>query len=286
MRYDDELEFEDEHNADADAQNPYDADAVEESATPTCHVCGGVLEDTYYTQAGNIVCPSCREAAEAVMEGGSGVVRFMKATAFGLLAALVGAAIMYGFSALTGYQSGLISILVGFLVGKGVMKGTDDRGGLKYQTLAVFLTYSAVAWSFLPMVLQAFFERAQAEQVANGAKEPGKKAKAPNQKAKGGEAAQAKAPDAKADADPEDEAEEEEKPSPGVLLLFTAGFLAVAMVFAYAAPLFALTDRSGVFMLLLIFFALRQAWRMTKRSHIVFHGPFDVNDGNSPAYAT
>ncbi|HEX2223383.1 MAG TPA: hypothetical protein VHN15_04160, partial [Thermoanaerobaculia bacterium] len=53
---------------------------------------------------------------------------------------------------MTGYEVGLISILVGFLVGAGVKKGSGGYGGWKYQTLAVALTYVAICCTYIPMI--------------------------------------------------------------------------------------------------------------------------------------
>ena len=40
---------------------------------------------------------------------------------------------------------GLVAVLVGFIVGRAVRKGSENRGGSFYQVLAVFLTYTAIA---------------------------------------------------------------------------------------------------------------------------------------------
>src|SRR6266566_11816 len=58
--------------------------------------------------------------------------------------AVVGAAVYFGIAALTGYEFGLVAIVVGLLVGGAVRKGSNGRGGRRYQLLAVFLTYTAV----------------------------------------------------------------------------------------------------------------------------------------------
>jgi hypothetical protein len=41
----------------------------------------------------------------------------------------------------------LVALVVGFLVGFAVKKGSNGRGGPPYQWLAVFLTYTAIAIS-------------------------------------------------------------------------------------------------------------------------------------------
>ncbi len=44
-----------------------------------------------------------------------------------------------GIAALTGYEFGLIAVLVGLAVGIAVRKGSSGRGGWRYQVLAMFV---------------------------------------------------------------------------------------------------------------------------------------------------
>ena len=70
------------------------------------------------------------------------------------LAAAVGAGIYYAVRALTGYEFGLIAIVVGFLVGGAVRMGSGHRGGVPYQLLAMFLTYASIVSTFIPDILE------------------------------------------------------------------------------------------------------------------------------------
>ncbi len=83
-----------------------------------------------------------------------GASAFVRALAVGLVAGAIGSTLYYLVDRLTGYQLGLVAIAVGFLVGRGVRWGTGGRGGVLYQVLAVALTYVAIAFSFLPYVLE------------------------------------------------------------------------------------------------------------------------------------
>ncbi len=80
-----------------------------------------------------------------------------QAALFGLGAAVLGSVIFYGVTALTGYELGLIGVLVGYLVGKAVRKGSGSTGGLQYQVLAIVLTYISIASTY---VLGPFTRRA------------------------------------------------------------------------------------------------------------------------------
>jgi hypothetical protein len=78
--------------------------------------------------------------------------RFLRALAFGAIGAAVGAGIYYAILALTGYELGLVAIVVGWLVGRGVSLGANHRGGWLYQAMAVFLTYTAIVSTYVPLI--------------------------------------------------------------------------------------------------------------------------------------
>jgi hypothetical protein len=69
----------------------------------------------------------------------------LRAIAGGLVGALVGAACYGGFIYLTGWTIGYLAVLVGWLVGRGMMTASEDRGGSEYQVAAIALTYLSVA---------------------------------------------------------------------------------------------------------------------------------------------
>jgi hypothetical protein len=69
----------------------------------------------------------------------------LRAIAGGLVGAAFGAVCYAFFIDLTGWTIGYLAILVGWLVGKGMMTASQDRGGPQYQVAAIALTYLAVA---------------------------------------------------------------------------------------------------------------------------------------------
>lgn len=119
-----------------------------------CAACGQPLRDVYYEVNGRVLCERCRRAAETSWAAGSSSGRFGKAVVFGIAAAAAGSALYYGVLALTGYEFGLIAIVVGFLVGAAVKKGSQGRGGWQYQTLAMFLTYTSIVSSYVPLIIR------------------------------------------------------------------------------------------------------------------------------------
>lgn len=126
-----------------------------ENAPERCAVCGQALGGSYYEVGGRICCAACQERIVAALTGHPGAAGFLRAAAAGLGAAAVGSAIFFAVRAATGYQFGLISILVGFLVGKAVHWGCGGRGGWPYQALAVLLTYLAIVSTYVPVLLDA-----------------------------------------------------------------------------------------------------------------------------------
>ncbi len=91
-----------------------------------------------------MLCTSCRQQIEVAFRGGSAVARVIKATVFGAPAAIVGAVLYFAILVATHANIGLVAIAVGYIVGRAVRKGSENRGGQFYQFLAVFLTYTSI----------------------------------------------------------------------------------------------------------------------------------------------
>jgi hypothetical protein len=131
-------------------------EAREASAPATCRACGRPLSDVYYEAGGSVFCGACREGALADFAQVSPAVRFLAALAFGAAAAALGAAAWFAIVTLTGYQIGLVAVVIGWAVGRAVLAGSGGRGGAVHQLLAVLLTYLAIAASYVPRVLPEF----------------------------------------------------------------------------------------------------------------------------------
>ena len=66
---------------------------------------------------------------------------------------LAGSVLYYAILAMSGYEFGLIAIVVGMAVGKAVNWGAYGRGGWRYQTMAIALTYLAIVSSYVPLII-------------------------------------------------------------------------------------------------------------------------------------
>jgi len=132
----------------APANGSLQFDRAERAAAPaeaTCAVCRQPVGATYYDVNGNVTCPRCRGQILATWNRGSPGKRFAKAFALGSAAAVLGAGGYFAFVALSGMDWSLVTVLIGLFVGVAVRKGSNGRGGWRYQALAMFLTYCAIA---------------------------------------------------------------------------------------------------------------------------------------------
>jgi hypothetical protein len=124
-----------------------------------CSVCSSPLPDTYFVANGQIVCERCRRGVEAEWNRGGAAGRMSKAVALGVLAMVGCAVLWYIVLKLTDSQWGILAIVVGLVVGGAVRKGSNGRGGWRYQALAIFLTYTAIVSSYVPYIIEAVRER-------------------------------------------------------------------------------------------------------------------------------
>ncbi|GMT97625.1 hypothetical protein KH5H1_17440 [Corallococcus caeni] len=149
------------------------AEFTEAPSATKCSFCQRAIRSVYFEANQRLLCPECREQVESAMTGGSKSKRFVMASVFGFGAAIAGA-LVYWVVGLTGYNIGLIAILVGWMVGTAVFKGSESRGGWVYQALAVGLTYFAVAGSLAPDVYKEIEAPppAEAEAAVDAAEPP------------------------------------------------------------------------------------------------------------------
>jgi hypothetical protein len=239
-----------------------------------CHACKSPVGEAYYAFGQNIVCARCRDGLMAALASGSRLGRLLRATAFGVLAACAGTLIWFAIRKATGYEIGLVAIVVGLMVGTAVRKGSGGRGGIGYQLLAVFLTYSSIVANYVPDVYQALSESFEEHRV-----ERNSAATQPS----AGEGATATTQSAAAAGD-----EGGAGPSP---MLTHAGpvtkfflpllFLLILFAIAFVAPV--LVGVRNVIGLLIIGFALWEAWKINRARRLVFTGPHRV--GASPGDA-
>jgi len=223
------------------------AEHVSEAPTgPPCVICAKPIGETYFHANGKTVCPTCAKAVEA---GTSAPPHhtLLKAFFYGLGTAIVGSLLWATITIVTNYQLSLIAILIGFMVGKSVRYASQGLGGRPQQILAVVLTYFSITTSVIPVVIYQQMEKPKTVQT-DGATAQGTQ---PN--------VQGSSPTTKENGPPM---------SLGAALLMFLGL-------ALASPFMSLSaGASGILTLVIIFFGLQRAWRMTGRANVVLMGPY------------
>lgn len=234
------------------------ADFVEAAEGAACGVCNEPLRGHYFDINGKMVCERCRYSVEAALSQQGGAGGFFKAAFAGLGVAALGSALYYGVREATGYEFGLISILVGYGVGQAVRWGSRAKGGWVYQSLAMFLTYMAIVSTYVPAVFQEIGKQVDEKEKAA--------ATAPAQPG-GANPAAAKASTAAP-------VQEEEVGAGDIALAFGGLFLLIM-----AIPF--LAGFENIIGLAIIAFGLYEAWKINRRTALSISGPFQL--GTSPA---
>jgi hypothetical protein len=229
------------------------AEPAEPQAALACAACGRSISDRYYEVNGQVVCGSCRGRLEDEWERGGAAGRFTKALGLGILATIGCSVLWYGVLKLTDAQWGILAIVVGFVVGGAVRKGSNGRGGWRYQTLAIFLTYTAIVSSYVPFILEGL--RQESAQVSEQSS-------------------------AKLDATVKADAEAAPAAEPPGAVAIVIGLVAL-LALLYATPFLAgLENAIGI---LIIGFALYEAWKLNKKVELRITGPYQVAGGAAPA---
>jgi len=196
------------------------------------------VASTYYHAQGLAVCEPC---AKRIQDGQQAppVTSLGRAALFGAGAALGGCLLYALVSILTGLEIGLIAIVVGVMVGKGVRYGSRGLGGRPQQILAVILTYFAITTSYIPVFL---YHTARNPATIQRSKDAGEVVVRPAQP----------------------------RVSAGRVMV-------ILLLLAAVAPFLNLGGGIGALLtLFIIFIGLRQAWRLTARSEILVMGPYQV----------
>jgi hypothetical protein len=221
-----------------------------DGSTVACSSCGLPLGSHYHLLGDQMLCERCQYAIREAGPPGNALTRWIGAVALGLLAAVLGGGLWYLVTDLTGYELGLIAIVVGFLVGAAVKLGARGVGGVPYQLLAVILTYSAIVLTYVPAIAT---EIRNSQEFQSGFEQ-------------GAEAANS--------LEAETALDEDVEPLDPVVAMV------IAVPIAFAAPfLMGLENLIGI---LIIGFALYQAWKTNTRVRLEPQGPFELGEREAP----
>jgi hypothetical protein len=186
----------------------------------------------------------------------------------GLGAGLLGALIWLAVRRIAHLEIGLIALLVGYMVGKAVRKGSGGRGGRGYQVLAVVLTYCCIAANYMPDVLEALMHRT-ATPSSKTAAHSGKNAK--------GDAGSSKTNAVDHTGSASDDAPRAN--SGAAKVIGSLALLIVVFKVSLIVPF--LGGSKNAIGLLIIGFALWEAWKFNARRRLPITGPYSIGQPGS-----
>jgi hypothetical protein len=202
-----------------------------------CTVCQQPISDSYYRINGTMACGPCATQVKPALPADSHAA-FTRAILYGIGAAIVGMIAYALFEIVTGIVIGYVAIGVGYLVGKAMKKGSDGRGGRRYQIAAALLTYASVSLAAIPVAIHSYKEHKPAQTAPAPTNATSQQFSFPNQPAD--------APEPKP-----------ENTSPGMVLLTLLGI-------GLASPFMELADGfGGIIGLFILFLGIRAAWSLT-----------------------
>jgi hypothetical protein len=219
-----------------------------------CQFCQQSISGTYYRVNAAPACPSCAEKMRSEVTS-EGHAAFVRALTYGIGAAAVGL-IGYALIAivLQGWVISYMSIGVGWIVGTAMMKGSNGRGGRRYQIAAAVLTYAAVSMAAIPIGIHFASEQHRQQQAQH------QKLVEEQRESESGQ-------------QPSDPQPAPRSAKPQVDL---GTWLLRLALLGLASPFYELSGNPfwGVMGLLILFFGMRIAWRMTAGRESGIEGPF------------
>jgi hypothetical protein len=120
--------------------------------TERCRICGNLIAGEYFRVNSQMACGKCAAEAREGQPTDSHAA-FARALLLGIVAALAGLILFATVIIVTGWSIGYLALAVGWLVAKGMMKGSNGMGGRRYQIAALVLTYLAISMSSVPILI-------------------------------------------------------------------------------------------------------------------------------------
>jgi hypothetical protein len=227
------------------------AEYVGSPGSDHCHFCQQPVTGNYYRVNGAMACRGCAEKALSESPKDSHA-DYVRGILYGVGAAIAGLILYATFAIATGIVIGYVSLAVGWMVGKAMMKGSNGHGGRRYQITAALLTYAAVSMAAIPVLIHYAGEHkratSQQQQLADEQRELEKETGRP----------QTPAP---------------AKPATNLgKALLSLAFVGLASPFLELADPF-----HGLIGLFILFIGIRIAWQTTRETAPAIDGPFDLS---------
>ena len=284
-----------------------------------CLVCRQPLRGEYFEVNGNPTCGPCHASLVQHFTGPISWRTWGRVLLRGGGMALLGTIIYFAVLKLTGYELGLIAVVVGVLVGNGVRKASGQRGGWKLQAAAMALTYASIVASYMPSVYEGLVSSSNKQQTksepaapsAKGAAAPASNqpaARAPGSAATAGSESAAAMGTEKAvtqgqpdtvpaeqptavDPDQNDQAaspaaaKQKSEPPMGLAKAVGSLFVAVFMLFFIACLAPFLAGIQNFMGWIIIGIALYEAWKINRRVPLIVNGPIPLSGSAATAAA-
>ncbi|MEN6624851.1 MAG: hypothetical protein ABFD69_01340 [Candidatus Sumerlaeia bacterium] len=140
-----------------------------------CAICHRPIADDYFMLNSEPWCASCH-AKEGTIKPKLTFGTFMRGVVFGVGAAILGGGLWALTAIITGYELGLVAIVVGLIVGYGIRLGGRNMGGRAFQFLALIMTFYTLAYANIPIIIHVMMKDPEiSQQVSGWFKEENKK---------------------------------------------------------------------------------------------------------------
>ena len=272
----------------------------------SCSRCQASITGDYFLSAGVVFCPVCREkAGEARMR--PGCLTLLRAGSYGAVGAILASGLWALVTILTGYELGIIAILVGLIVGYAVRLGSGKAQGRIFQFLALALAFFSLAYAMIPIVVTEISKNPEMRKTISDAWQQATKNSAVDKGQTGGESAEdfeeygedvlstgtlAKATTVQEESGktPREKRPDRPETEPGARVPSSFGLMkvlkAVAFIFIGAFLLIVILLVSPIVIYIIMLFssplsfiflaiALWEAWRLNRPEKLVFLGPFN-----------
>ena len=136
-----------------------------------CGICSKeITEDNYYVippekegQKETYLHLECADSVDQVLDEETRGINYPAAVGYGILYGLGAAILWYLFAVITDYKLGIIAMLVGWLVAKGVSTGAGNKRGIELQLISLLIVLGSL---FLAeyLIFNHFFQEILAEE--------------------------------------------------------------------------------------------------------------------------
>ena len=237
-----------------------------------CQFCHQPIAGAYYRVNESMACSGCAEKVRGELARDTHAA-YVRGLLYGIGAAIAGLILYAAFAITTGIIIGYVSLAVGWMVGKAILKGSGGVGGRRYQITAALLTYSAVSMAAVPIWIHYAGQHKHAQRPQST--EEQKQRLAEEQRQLENEFGQHKPlPPAASTTTTRDLTPAPVKPRPS----FVKGVATLALI-GIASPFIAIWSGGpsfgAIIGIVILSVGIRIAWRITAAVPLQVYGPFE-----------